>query len=105
MLTPETVRSFQDLLSELQSVCQCCEAVLPPAVPVVTPAEVAPTTESESMPEKTPEVKQMTGTKRKRSHKDTSGPPAKKILGDGTRSPNTPVTWKSTSTGIVIKFV
>lgn len=105
MLTPESVCSFQDLLPELQTVCQCCEAVLPPVVPVVMPAEVEPTVESEPKPEKTPEAKKMTGTKRKRNHKDASGPPAKKILGDGTRSPNTPVTWKSSSSGIVIKFV
>ncbi|XP_042279648.1 ribonucleases P/MRP protein subunit POP1 [Thunnus maccoyii] len=92
----------QDLLPELQSVCQCCEAVVPPVVPVVKPAEVVPTVESEPKPEKTPETKQITGTKRKRSRKDANGPPAKKILGDGTRSPTTPVTWKSNSTGIVI---
>ncbi|XP_042346265.1 ribonucleases P/MRP protein subunit POP1 isoform X2 [Plectropomus leopardus] len=90
----------QDLLPELQTVCQCCEAVVPPAAPVVTPAEVLPTLEPE--PEKTTEAKQVTGTKRKRASKDASGLPAKKILGDGTRSPTTPVTWKSSSNGIVI---
>ncbi|KAM7420192.1 hypothetical protein PAMA_014749 [Pampus argenteus] len=58
--------------------------------------------ESEPKPEKTREANQITGSKRKRSRKDASGPPAKKILGDGTRSPTTPVTWKSSSTGIVI---
>ncbi|XP_059195587.1 ribonucleases P/MRP protein subunit POP1 [Centropristis striata] len=88
----------QDLLPELQTVCQCCEAVLPPAAPVATPAEVVPTLE----PEPKPEAKQITGTKRKRALKDASGPPAKKILGDGTRAPTTPVTWKSSSNGIVI---
>nr|XP_046254702.1 ribonucleases P/MRP protein subunit POP1 [Scatophagus argus]XP_046254703.1 ribonucleases P/MRP protein subunit POP1 [Scatophagus argus] len=92
----------KDLLPELQSVCQCSEAVVPPVVPVVTPTKVAPTLEPEPNPEKTTEAKQVTGTKRKRTSKDANGPPAKKILGDGTRSPNTPVTWKSSSTGIVI---
>ncbi|XP_029927547.1 ribonucleases P/MRP protein subunit POP1 isoform X2 [Myripristis murdjan] len=93
----------QDLLPELQSVCQCCEAVIPPVAPVITPAGfVAPTPEPELNPEKTPEAKQTPGTKRKRSCKDAVGPPAKKIVGDGTRSPTTPVTWKSSSTGIVI---
>ncbi|XP_029306579.1 ribonucleases P/MRP protein subunit POP1 [Cottoperca gobio] len=92
----------KDLLPELQTVCQCCEAVVPPVVPVVTPAEAVATLELEPMPEKTPEAKQITGTKRKRSFKGASGPPAKKILGDGTRSPTTPVTWKSSSNGIVI---
>lgn len=85
--------------------CQCHEAVVPPVVPEVAPAEVVPTQEAEPKPEKTPEAKQTTGTKRKRTCKDDSGPPAKKILGDGTRSPTTPVTWKSSSTGIVIKSV
>ncbi|KAM9353021.1 ribonucleases P/MRP protein subunit POP1 [Symphorus nematophorus] len=92
----------KDLLPELQTVCQCCEAVVPPAVPVVTPAEDVPSVEPQPEPVKTPETKRVTGTKRKRSSKDASGPPAKKILGDGTRSPTTPVTWKSSSTGIII---
>ncbi|XP_069579751.1 ribonucleases P/MRP protein subunit POP1 [Brachyistius frenatus] len=76
----------QDLLPELQTVCQCCEAVLP----VVTPAESSP------------ESKLTPGTKRKRSCKEASGPPAKKILGDGTRPPSAPVTWRSSSSGILI---
>ncbi|XP_047453905.1 ribonucleases P/MRP protein subunit POP1 isoform X2 [Mugil cephalus] len=92
----------QELLPELQTVCQCCEAVLPPVVPEVTPAEANPSTEAQLMPEIPPETKPTPGAKRKRSCKDTSGPPAKKILGDGTRLPTTPVTWKSTSTGILI---
>ncbi|TKS81636.1 Ribonucleases P/MRP protein subunit POP1 [Collichthys lucidus] len=71
-----------------------------PLVPVVIPAGVVLTPEPES--EKTPEAQQVTGTKRKHSGKDASVPPAKKILGDGTRSPTTAVTWKSSSTGIVI---
>ncbi|XP_073341197.1 ribonucleases P/MRP protein subunit POP1 [Pagrus major] len=92
----------KDLLPELQAVCQCYEAVVPPAVPVVTPAEVVPTLKTEPKPEKTSDCKQVTGIKRKRTCKDASGPPAKKILGDGTRSPTTPVTWRSSSAGIVI---
>lgn len=82
----------QDLVSELQTVCQCCEAVVTPA----------PTSEQELVPEKTHEAMQISRTKRKRRSKDDQGPPAKKILGDGTRSPTTPVSWKSSSTGIVI---
>uniref|UniRef100_A0A7N8YC96 POP1 homolog, ribonuclease P/MRP subunit n=1 Tax=Mastacembelus armatus TaxID=205130 RepID=A0A7N8YC96_9TELE len=92
----------KDLLSELQNVCQCCEAVVPPVEPVVRPAETASTPETQHKPQKTPVTVQISGTKRKQSCKDVSGPPAKKILGDGTRSPTTPVTWKSSSTGIVI---
>ncbi|XP_072251016.1 ribonucleases P/MRP protein subunit POP1 isoform X2 [Leuresthes tenuis] len=87
----------QDLLPELQSVCQCYEAVV---LPVVPPAEANPTLQTE--PENTPEANVIPGTKRKRGCKDISEPPAKKILGDGTRLPGTPVTWKSSSTGIVI---
>lgn len=92
----------QDLLPELRTVCQCCEAVLPPADPVVTPAEVVPALEPDPKPEKTPKSKQITGTKRKQTFKDASEPSAKMILGDGTRSPTTPVNWKSSSNGIVI---
>ncbi|XP_076592402.1 ribonucleases P/MRP protein subunit POP1 [Chaetodon auriga] len=92
----------KDLLPELQTVCQCCEAVVPPVVAVVTPPEVVSTLELEPKSEKIPEAKQVTGAKRKRTCKDDSGPPAKKIVGDGTRSPTTPVTWKSNSTGIII---
>lgn len=93
---------LQDLLCELQAVCQCSEAVYPPVLPVEIPAEV-PTHEPEHKSERSLEVKGVTGTKRKRTGEDASAPPAKKILGDGTRSPTTPVTWKSNSTGIVIK--
>ncbi|XP_029958080.1 ribonucleases P/MRP protein subunit POP1 [Salarias fasciatus] len=92
----------QDLLPELQAVCQCLEAVVPPVVPVVTAAEVQPAGEPEVKPESPPGAEPKPGTKRKRSCKDAGGPPAKKIIGDGTRSPSTPVTWKSGSTGIVI---
>uniref|UniRef100_A0A672GZ02 POP1 homolog, ribonuclease P/MRP subunit n=1 Tax=Salarias fasciatus TaxID=181472 RepID=A0A672GZ02_SALFA len=95
----------QDLLPELQAVCQCLEAVVPPVVPVVTAAEVQPAGEPEVKPESPPGAEPKPGTKRKRSCKDAGGPPAKKIIGDGTRSPSTPVTWKSGSTGIVIKSV
>ncbi|KAF3691539.1 Ribonucleases P/MRP protein subunit POP1 [Channa argus] len=88
----------QDLLTELQIVCQC-EAVVAPVVPVVIPAEVPPLPEPESTSAKATQIPRM---KRKRNCKDARGPPAKKILGDGTRSPTTPITWKSSSTGIVI---
>lgn len=93
---------LQDLLPELQAVCQCSEAVCPPKLPVGIPAEV-PTHGVEPKSEKSSEVEQVTGTKRKRIGEDASTPPAKKILGDGTRSPTTPVTWRSSTTGIVIK--
>uniref|UniRef100_A0A3P9LKX5 POP1 homolog, ribonuclease P/MRP subunit n=1 Tax=Oryzias latipes TaxID=8090 RepID=A0A3P9LKX5_ORYLA len=92
----------QDLLPELQRVCECFEAVVPPVVPVATPAESASTLESEPKPEVSPKAKVTPGGKRKRSRVGAGGPPAKKILGDGTRSPDTPVTWKSSSSGIII---
>ncbi|XP_028327552.1 ribonucleases P/MRP protein subunit POP1 [Gouania willdenowi] len=85
----------QDLLAELQAVCLCSEAVA-----MVTPVEAHPTTEPE--PEKSSEAKLVPGKKRKRNHKDSSEPSAKKILGDGTRSTTSPVTWKSSLTGIII---
>lgn len=45
------------------------------------------------------------GRKRKRAEQDSDAQPVKKILGDGTRSPTCPVTWKSALTGIIIKYV
>ncbi|XP_061571759.1 ribonucleases P/MRP protein subunit POP1 [Cololabis saira] len=92
----------QDLLPELQSVCQCSEAVAPPVAPVVTAAGENPTLQPEEKPENKHEAKLAPRNKRKRSCKEAGGPPAKKILGDGTRLPGTPVTWRSNSTGIVI---
>ncbi|KAF3840428.1 hypothetical protein F7725_019145 [Dissostichus mawsoni] len=47
----------QDLLLELQKVCQCCDPVVPP---VVTPAEVFPTLQLEPKSEKTSDAKQIT---------------------------------------------
>uniref|UniRef100_A0A3Q2PV85 POP1 homolog, ribonuclease P/MRP subunit n=1 Tax=Fundulus heteroclitus TaxID=8078 RepID=A0A3Q2PV85_FUNHE len=88
----------QDLLPELQSVCQCSEAVVPPVQPEVSCAEADPGIQAEPKPDS----KLKPGAKRKKSCKDAAEPPAKKILGDGTRLPGTPVTWKSSSTGIVI---
>lgn len=92
---------IQDLLPELQSVCQCHDAVVPPAAPEVLHAEVS----GPPQPEDPSEAKLKCGLKRKRRSKDPGEPPVKKILGDGTRLPGTPVTWKSGSTGIVIKLV
>ncbi|XP_028985467.1 LOW QUALITY PROTEIN: ribonucleases P/MRP protein subunit POP1 [Betta splendens] len=93
----------QELLSELQTVCQCFEAVVTPVVPVVLPpTKVVSTLELELKADETPEATQVPRAKRKRSCKDVAEPPAKKILGDGTRSPSTPISWKSSSTGIVI---
>lgn len=83
--------------------CQCCEAVVPPVVPVVMPAEADSNMQAEAKPGNTPEAKLAPRRKRKQPCADASGPPAKKILGDGTRLPGSPVTWKSSSTGIVIK--
>ncbi|KAM9806947.1 ribonucleases P/MRP protein subunit POP1 [Syngnathus typhle] len=91
----------QDVLTEFQSVCQC-QPVVPLPVPSVLHAEVISATDLEPKPDENPPTKQTPGMKRKQNPKDASGPVAKKILGDGTRSPNTPVTWKSSSTGILI---
>lgn len=82
--------------------CECSEAVYPPILPVGIHAEV-PTHGVEPKSEQSSEVDQVTGTKRKRTGEDAGAPPAKKILGDGTISPTTPITWSSSTTGIVIK--
>lgn len=81
--------------------CQCSEAVAPPVEPEVSCAEA----EEESKSENIPDHKVKPGAKRKRSCKGAGEPAAKKILGDGTRLPGSPVTWKSSSTGILIKSV
>ncbi|XP_052356411.1 ribonucleases P/MRP protein subunit POP1 [Oncorhynchus keta] len=94
-----------DLLPELQAVCQCSEAVLPPA-PVDPVPQPAPTPTLAPGPGAGPEAVQASGSgsKRKWSSKEpeAAGPPAKKLLGYSTISATTPVTWRSSTTGIVI---
>nr|XP_046190398.1 ribonucleases P/MRP protein subunit POP1-like [Oncorhynchus gorbuscha] len=95
-----------DLLPELQAVCQCSEAVLPPA-PVDLPVpQPAPTPTLAPGPGAGPEAVQASGSgsKRKWSSREpeAAGPPAKKLLGYSTISATTPVTWRSSTTGIVI---
>ncbi|XP_033836821.1 ribonucleases P/MRP protein subunit POP1 [Periophthalmus magnuspinnatus] len=92
----------QDLLTELQYVCECSEPVIPPVVPVALPAEVPSSEKTMELPNPSPVIKQMSGIKRKSSCSDKSGPPAKKIIGDGTRSPTTPVMWRSRTSTTVI---
>ncbi|XP_007234784.3 ribonucleases P/MRP protein subunit POP1 [Astyanax mexicanus] len=91
----------QELLSELQVVCQCFEAVSPP--PSETPVEAGPS-DQPSAPASS-DLKsepQHPGKKRKREGDGKEDKPAKKILGDGTRSPMTPVSWRSAENDIVI---
>ncbi|KAM9403798.1 ribonucleases P/MRP protein subunit POP1 isoform 2-T3 [Salvelinus alpinus] len=95
-----------DLLPELQAVCQCSEAVLPPA-PVELPVpQPAPTPTLAPGPGACPEAVQApaSGSKRKWSSREpeAAGPPAKKLVGYSTISATTPVTWRSSTTGIVI---
>ncbi|XP_063055641.1 ribonucleases P/MRP protein subunit POP1 [Engraulis encrasicolus] len=95
----------QDVLSELQAVCQCTEAVVPPTVIAVPLPELKQESEEPSPVAAAPLVStptQAKGRKRKRAEKDPGAQSAKKILGDGTRSPTCPITWKSASTEIVI---
>ncbi|XP_020793062.2 ribonucleases P/MRP protein subunit POP1 isoform X2 [Boleophthalmus pectinirostris] len=92
----------QELLTELQYVCECSEPVIPAVVPVALPSEVSQSEETMELPKPGSVITKNSGTKRKRSCLDQSGPPAKKILGDGTRSPTTPVTWKSSTSTTVI---
>ncbi|CAL8286971.1 unnamed protein product [Merluccius merluccius] len=93
----------QDLLPELQSVCQCSEPIIPVVAPVVAPAEPPP---PPAAPHPGPsQAAETPGAKRKRSagdNDDDGGPPEKKIVGDGTRPPSAPVSWTSKSTGILI---
>ncbi|XP_023667281.2 ribonucleases P/MRP protein subunit POP1 [Paramormyrops kingsleyae] len=90
----------QDLLPELQAVCQCSEPLTPPVpVPVAPPAP-------DPDPAQTPEVpdgKQPRGKARKRvgGHRE-AGVPAKKILGDGTRPGSAATCWRCDSTGVVM---
>ncbi|XP_067094443.1 ribonucleases P/MRP protein subunit POP1 [Osmerus mordax] len=105
----------QDLLPELRAVCQCSEAVPPPPTLEEMPPAPAPAPPSQPPPgpaqapgpdteTKGPQPDGTKASKRKRSQgeTETTGPPAKKVLGDGTRSPTTPVTWRSSTTGIVL---
>ncbi|XP_045568540.1 ribonucleases P/MRP protein subunit POP1 [Salmo salar] len=95
-----------DLLPELQAVCQCSEAVLPPG-PVEHPVpQPAPTPTLGPGPGACPEAVRASGSgsKRKWSSREpeAAGPPAKKLLGYSTMSSTTPVTWRSSTTGIAI---
>ncbi|XP_030638970.1 ribonucleases P/MRP protein subunit POP1 [Chanos chanos] len=90
----------QDLLPELKAVCQCSEAVVPSATAAVpVPAPVPTPVPESTQPSPTG---QPTSRKRKRTDGNPDGQPAKKIVGDGTRSPTTPVSWRSPVSGIVI---
>ncbi|GAA6098880.1 ribonucleases P/MRP protein subunit POP1 [Tachysurus ichikawai] len=88
----------QDVLPELQAVCQSFEAVAPAVVEAVP---------SEKLAEKPPASSdgifkpKCTKGKRKRAAENKDYP-AKKIVGDGTRSLTTPVSWVSCKTEIVI---
>ncbi|XP_033914870.3 ribonucleases P/MRP protein subunit POP1 [Acipenser ruthenus] len=87
--------SKQDLLSELLSVCQCSEAIEPRA-PIPGPATSSWKVEQKAEAE-------LLGRKRKRNDKEGEEAVAvKKIIGDGTRLPNQPVSWRSETTGIVM---
>uniref|UniRef100_A0A4W4G133 Uncharacterized protein n=1 Tax=Electrophorus electricus TaxID=8005 RepID=A0A4W4G133_ELEEL len=90
----------QDLLSELQAVCECFVAVAPAVdtVPLEPQTEAEPSSHT-SLAASEP---RRPGGKRKREGDGNDGRPAKKVLGDGTRSPLTPVSWASSKTEIVI---
>lgn len=94
---------FQDLLPELQAVCQCFEAVAPAVVEAVPSENLA----GESLVPPAPSdgncEPKCTKRKRKLKTNNEKDYPAKKIVGDGTRSFNTPVSWKSCKTEIIIR--
>lgn len=89
----------QDLLPELQAVCQCFEAVAPVFVKVVPSENMA---EANLVPPAPDVNAEPQCTRRKRKVNENDGP-AKKIVGDGTRSLTTPVSWMSWKTEIVIR--
>ncbi|XP_042187961.1 ribonucleases P/MRP protein subunit POP1, partial [Callorhinchus milii] len=83
-----------DVLTELQLACQCLDIPVPEPVSSERKAEV-------EVAAKDPEI---VGLKRKREDKAGDGAvPEKIILGDGTRDPSKPVSWRSLTTGIVIQ--
>ncbi|XP_029115863.1 ribonucleases P/MRP protein subunit POP1 [Scleropages formosus] len=90
----------QELLLELQSVCQCSQPVaLPTLVTIASSSmEADPVVMPKGSAEEPP-----AGRKRKKMGRESDQTvPAKKIVGDGTRSPAAPTSWRSDSTGIVI---
>ncbi|XP_072547652.1 ribonucleases P/MRP protein subunit POP1 [Salminus brasiliensis] len=91
----------QDLVTELQTVCQCFEAVppIPSEATVESVITDQPTTPASSEPKSEPPHPRK---KRKREGDGNDDRPAKKILGDGTRSPMTPFSWRSSQTNIMI---
>ncbi|XP_064409906.1 ribonucleases P/MRP protein subunit POP1 [Latimeria chalumnae] len=84
----------EDVLAELKKVCQCLVPV-EPSVPVPEPASVH--CEGEVKAEKLV----CTGKRKRGDEAGELAVPVKKILGDGTRDPLHPVSWKS-QVGIVI---
>ncbi|MCI4391374.1 hypothetical protein PGIGA_G00133550 [Pangasianodon gigas] len=92
----------QDLLPELQAVCQCFEAVAPAVVEVVPSENLAEASPIPPAPSDLSSEPQCSKRKRKVEADDENGCPAKKIVGDGTRSLSTPVSWMSSTTEIVI---
>ncbi|KAL7835658.1 hypothetical protein SRHO_G00280050 [Serrasalmus rhombeus] len=94
----------QDLLPELQSVCQCFEAMAPATEANTSKpqAEPGPADHLTAPTLSDPSTKPQNSRKRKQEDGGYDNYPAKKILGDGTRSLMTPVSWKSSKTDIVI---
>ncbi|XP_058233035.1 ribonucleases P/MRP protein subunit POP1 isoform X1 [Hemibagrus wyckioides] len=92
----------QDLLPELQAVCQCFEAVAPAVVEAVPSENLAEESLVPPAPSDGNCEPKCTKRKRKLETDNEKDYPAKKIVGDGTRSLNTPVSWKSCKTEIVI---
>uniref|UniRef100_W5MUE7 POP1 homolog, ribonuclease P/MRP subunit n=1 Tax=Lepisosteus oculatus TaxID=7918 RepID=W5MUE7_LEPOC len=89
----------QDLLPELQLVCQCSEPP-EPGPPVALPVLARGSAGEE--PAEAREA-QRPGKKRKRSGAEGEAVvPVKKIIGDGTRQAASPLSWRSEATGIVI---
>lgn len=71
------------MLSELQLVCQCSEAV--------------------SVSEESPAAVELPAGRKRKRDEDDAEQPSERLLGDGTRPPGAPVRWQSPDTGITIR--
>lgn len=93
----------QDLLPELQAVCQCFEAVAPAVVKAVPSENLAEASLPPPAPSDLSDGPQCTRRKRNVEADYENDCPAKKKVGDGTCSLTTAVSWASCKTEIVIR--
>lgn len=83
--------------------CQCLEAVVPAVVKAVPSENLAEECPIPPAPSDVCNEPQCTRGKRKAKANNKKDCPAKKIVGDGTLLPTTPVSWMSSKTEIFIR--